>query len=291
MIQLESKDLSIETQSRLDNLQREVDLKTTFADKAKEAKRLWGGKKGANAGKVAFEEVTSVLEDMCVSKELCNYCEQNEANDIEHIAPKSFFPESAFVWDNYLLACKQCNSGYKLDKCFVIDAANSTHELARRTQPTVGSTIAFINPRVENPNTYMMLNMLSYKFDIHEDLSLIKKHKAEKTLEILKLNERDELIHARKNASKYMYLRLEQLIKIIETNSNQELENILTPDDDVVDTTKSLENNKTIIIASFKKDIQMHQHPSVWYAIKKVQSKVNAKWQKLFEKLPEALTW
>ncbi len=30
---------------------------------------------------------------MNISKGICNYCEQNESNDIEHINPKSFFPE------------------------------------------------------------------------------------------------------------------------------------------------------------------------------------------------------
>ncbi len=33
--------------------------------------------------------------------------------DIDHFRPKSIWPVSAFVWENYLLACSHCNSNLK----------------------------------------------------------------------------------------------------------------------------------------------------------------------------------
>lgn len=290
MIQLVSKSLSKETQNQLDALQVLVNTKPDFEEKAAEAKALWKAKESPKKRKAAFEEVKEVLTSMCVAVETCNYCEQNEANDIEHIHPKSFFPELAFTWDNYLLACKQCNTGYKLDKCHVLDAANSPITLLRKKAPIGGSTVAFINPRIEDPNEFMLLNMQTFKFDIFDDLEIVAQHKAEKTLEILKLNERDPLIQARKNAAIFFYERLDRLIKILAATSNAAIYDLLTPYD-VLDTKISLEQNKDDIEVNHKKAIQQHQHPSVWYAIKTVSRHTDARWKALFEQLPQALDW
>jgi hypothetical protein len=37
--------------------------------------------------------------------------------------------------------------------------------------------------------------------------------------------------------------------------------------------------------------IQKRSHPSVWHAIKTIESKVNVKWQTIFNAIPEALSW
>jgi len=227
---------------------------------------------------------------MCVSVEVCNYCEQNEANDIEHISPKSFFPEKAFEWFNYLLACKQCNSGYKLDKCFVLDTLGHIIDVKRGEKPHCQTT-AFINPRIENPNDFLMLNMQTFEFELMPELSEKDKNKAEKTLEILKLNERAKLIEARESSAKYYFDRIERLLKILNSNNLSELKSNLTPYDKRFDFTQNLTQIKTDIKNSFKYNIQTYQHPSVWYAIKKVESKMDKDWRRLFAQIPEALTW
>ncbi len=53
----------------------------------------------------------------------------------------------------------------------------------------------------------------------------------------------------------------------------------------------SLLETKEELKVIFKKEIQTHQHPSVWYAIKKVDSKMSLKWKALFDQVPEALNW
>lgn len=290
MLQLVTKNIEQSTQNRLTDLQNSVNGEATFANKAARAKALWNGKNGSMDGKAAFDNIKAVLETMCVGTEICNYCEQNEANDIEHIAPKSFFPEKAFVWNNYLLACKQCNTGYKLDTCYVLNDDGNIVDVTRGTQP-LHPTLAFINPRLENPNDFLLLNMEAYQFELLPDLDNAQTHKANKTLDILKLNERDVLIEARKNAARYYYDRLDRLVRILNAATILEIQQILTPYENLIDDTQPLATLKENIKNGFKNAIQTFQHPSVWHAIKTIESRVKPRWQHLFAQLPEALAW
>lgn len=45
----------------------------------------------------------------------CSYCEKVQPEGIEHILPKSIYPQYEETWDNFILACKNCNSvkGYQ----------------------------------------------------------------------------------------------------------------------------------------------------------------------------------
>jgi uncharacterized protein (TIGR02646 family) len=43
----------------------------------------------------------------------CSYCERegfSSALDVEHVEDKDAHPDQEFLWDNFLLACKNCNS-------------------------------------------------------------------------------------------------------------------------------------------------------------------------------------
>jgi len=89
----------------------------------------------------------------------------------------------------------------------------------------------------------------------------------------------------------YFYQRMSLLVNIIQTQSLQELEGLLTPYDDQLDKTKPLPQLKQELMNSFKRHITTYQHPSVWHAIKVIESKVNAKWQAIFQQIPDALNW
>lgn len=291
MIPLVSKPLPDDIQDILDGLQAKVNAKTTFSEKAKEAKVLWNTK-GSKVGKEAFVKLRDSLNSMCVYVGVCNYCEQNEANDIEHVYPKSFFPEHAFLWDNYLLACKQCNTAWKLDKCFVLDEQGEVVEVNRGNAPAYNA-VAFLNPRLEgdNSNNYMLLNLKTFKFTLLPNLNTIEKNKAEKTLEILQLNERDTLLAARESAYIHYYDNLKLLTHILKTNSKDEIADLLRPNEDRLDLDVPIETLKESIKQSYKKYFEKHQHPSVWHSIKIIDSKMVPKWQQLFAALPEALDW
>lgn len=207
MLQLGSKDLPPEVEVQLKGLQRKVDAESTFTKKAERAQKLWKSKGGVK-GEEAFEVIGKTLYSQCVYVGVCNYCEQSEANDVEHIYPKSFLPEYAFNWKNYLLACKQCNTAYKRDIFFVLDAQDNVLELERGIEPR-RKTFAFINPRTENPNRFMMLNTPTFEFMLLPDLGRQDENKAIKTLEVLQLNDRDVLLAARRSAAEYYYLRMD----------------------------------------------------------------------------------
>jgi uncharacterized protein (TIGR02646 family) len=294
MLQLASNQtLTAATQAELTRLQTKINSKVSFADKAAKAQSLWESKNSANGSavkKAAFIEIRKKLASMCVSVGICNYCEQSEANDIEHIYPKSFFPIFAFLWTNYLLACKQCNSAFKLDKCFVVDGSGTIHITVRGQEPT-HSTIAFINPRIENPADYMIMNTQNFEFEILDGLSTTDYNKADKTIEILALNTRDTLIATRRAAAIYFYQRIELLDRLLNVETIGQLHHLLTPYDAYLDNNKTLTQLKADIKTGFKKDIRQHGHPSVWAAIKLVDSKVTPKWMTLFQQLPEVLTW
>jgi uncharacterized protein (TIGR02646 family) len=78
------------------------------ADPKARAATLWKSKPND-----VFSDVRATLQKMASARERCMYCEDNEGADIEHFWPKSTYPDKAFSWTNYLLACPHCNSNYK----------------------------------------------------------------------------------------------------------------------------------------------------------------------------------
>lgn len=290
MIQLASRTLSADAEQHLDKLQGKVNSEAVFTQKAAKAKKLWDSKNSSQKGKKCFVEVKDTLSKMCVSVEVCNYCEQNEANDIEHIYAKSLFPELAFIWENYLLACKQCNTAYKLDAFAVFDAGGNLMDVPRGTQP-VSSLGAFVNPRIENPNDFFLLTFPSFKFEIIPNPGTVEYLKAQKTLEILQLNERDTLLQAREAAAKYFYHRMDMLRRALQAKNEQDFFELLSPYDNRFNQQAGLIELQQQLKQEIQEDIQQHQHPSVWYSIKLIASKTDPKWQNLFQVLPEALTW
>ena len=289
MIRLVFKSLQKSEQDILDDLQSRVNAEGNFSARAAKAQSLWDTK-GGSKGKAAFMVLRDTLFDMCVFTGLCNYCEQSEANDIEHIYPKSFYPAYAFNWENYILACKQCNSGHKLDKVYIIDPRDELLELVRGNEPT-HPRIAFINPRMEDPKNFMLLNPLTFKFEVFNYISKQDQKKGEGTLKILELNERDTLLAARRSAAIHYYEMLDRLNRLQASSTKNELEALLTPYDSRFDMNKTLEELKSDIFNSFKKYISTYQHPSVWETIKLVQSKMDTKWIRMFEQIPDALNW
>lgn len=292
MIRPRPKNISKTTQNRLNDLQKKVNAQATFQEKVAKAQSLWKSRSNSKIGKTAFEEVKETLIKMYISEEeVCPYCEHNEAGDIEHISPKSFFPNKTFKWKNYLFACKQCNTGYKLDKCFVLTPSGDIIAVERGKKPPYQTT-AFINPRIENPTDFLILNLEDFKFELMPGLNKKDKNKAEKTCEILQLNNRGILVKGRERAAEAYYEKIERLVKILNSNTLSDLQsNLLKPFDRRFDFTQDLATIKSEIKASYKHKIQIYPHPSVWYAIKKVSSVTDDDWKKLFAQIPEALTW
>jgi uncharacterized protein (TIGR02646 family) len=292
MLKLNISSLSTTTLQHLARQQAIIDGLSPD-QQTKRAQTLWDSKSSARSGDAAFTEVKQTLVGMCVSTELCNYCEQNEATDIEHIHPKSFFPERTFQWHNYLLACKTCNTHYKLDQFAVFMPAQSVAAVPlHRGQLPPSTDVAFIDPRVDDPMQYFFLDITGNTFHLitHPVLTDLRAiAKAEATLKVLQLGARAALAHARKAAFLFYQGQLERYQKVQDALTWSDLEQ-LVQDPHLVDKTNAFDVERHVMLAGLKQSILDHLHPTVWREMQRQYQSLH-KTKKLFEDVPDALSW
>lgn len=63
-----------------------------------------------------FVEIRRKLAAACPGYECCVYCESSSFERIDHVLPRSVFPESTFIYKNYIPCCAICNE-LKSSKC------------------------------------------------------------------------------------------------------------------------------------------------------------------------------
>lgn len=267
MIKVSPVDLADETQTTLDKLQAEVNAYSTYVDQVNEGKRLFE----AHRRSVAFRPVLKALRQMCSGARRCHYCEDSAATDVEHIWPKEYYPDLVFTWENYLYGCQRCNRpkssiceiySRSTGKCVSIPKVVKDHG----GPPEAGDPL-LINPRIEDPMRFMMLDLRDTFFFVPTGLPDTPDwERAKHTIDLLKLNEEDVLPAARSEAYESYVARLEKYA--------HQKANSATP--------QSLEP----LIKSLKK----MGHPTVWEEIKRQKSHV-AVLGHLFSVVPEALTW
>lgn len=230
---------------------------------------------------------------MCIGIEICNYCEQSEASDIEHILPKSLFPNKAFVWDNYLLACKKCNTTHKLDAMYVFDPANSANTLRvdRGTEPPT-TDYAFIQPRLEDPMDWMELHFDDFQFWARNPHAPGTRgfKKVEHTLEILELNNRPNLVKYRSLAFGNYKRLLREYVDVKTATTHQELENAVNGDP-LVNPGIPLANEQQRLLDGIRNSILTSEHPTVWREMIRQRTSLPTRIQQLFQQAPEALNW
>ncbi len=180
----------------LNTAQTIVNAGLTYDDKINRAKNNW---KALNRStNPSFRQVRELLAQLHGDLERCAYCEDSLGHQIEHIYPKSLFPSVVFSWENFLHACGSCN-GTKLAKFAVLHPLGVV-ELSSRTPPTAelpASNALLINPRVENPLDFMILDLRdTFQFIPTGHFS----ERADYTIEVLQLNHRAGLVAARKTA-------------------------------------------------------------------------------------------
>src|SRR5436305_7745883 len=117
-------------------LRKRTETVAAAADARAEARRLWYLQDNK-----AFREIREVLRRMAPGIERCMYCEDSHGTAIEHFWPRADYPDRAFDWLNYLIACSECNSNYKRDR-FPLDVAG---------QPLL------VNPAEEDPLDHLSL--------------------------------------------------------------------------------------------------------------------------------------
>lgn len=293
MINIASKNLSQKTMDFLAEKQTEINAKTTFLEKKNRAKMSWNGKRGSDDGKAVFTEIVGKLKDMNVSKGICNYCENDVSIDIEHIFPKSFYPEKAFLWSNYLLSCKKCNMYHKNDDFAVFNPIGSTNrqDLVRGTlTPPPNDDALLINPRSDNAINFLVLDLVNaFAFTpVDRDKTSRNYQKGDYTVKLLDLNN-EELKHARRNLAYTYTENLERYSKIKVATNFEELKKAIHPMDRI-DESKKLEGEKQLYLKNLETYILELPHPTVWEEIKR-QRKNILNIEILFSKVPEASDW
>ncbi|MBK8565542.1 MAG: hypothetical protein IPN76_19900 [Saprospiraceae bacterium] len=265
------------TQAALDKLaefQQAVYAAGSYALQVEAAKQHFKAKNVKRNG--TFRAVKKALTDMCSGARRCVYCEDSVGDEVEHIYPKDFYPNLVFVWENYLYACGNCN-GPKSNRFEIFDPLTLAVVDLKITAPTeipVGAAL-LINPRVESGMDYMMLDLEdTFMFVPLPNQSTTNQQRAERTIEILHLSDRDFLQEARRNAFNSYKAQLFEYVHSKALGANP-------------DKLEAMINN-----------IRRASHPSVWFEMKRYFQngwlpKIDEELQQLFEKaiVDDVLNW
>ncbi|OKL42067.1 HNH endonuclease family protein [Pontibacter flavimaris] len=256
--------LGEEDQTALQALQQKIDEEANYGMQVSRADKLWESKP-----KALFQRVRSALEENCPGARRCNYCEDSLADEIEHIRPKSWFPDQAFDPANYLFACGPCN-GPKNSAYAVVDANGKlTHAIRDRQSPVTlppAGQEALLHPRMEDPLAYLSLDLSNtFRYEPIPTLNPVQEARAIYTRDILKIN-KDPLCVAREEAFQDFAARLKSYYL---ATREQEPESALL---------------------RYRNELLKKQHISVWREMQR-QSALLPNLRKLFELVPNALHW
>lgn len=202
--------LSVADRKSLQDLQQLVDSGITYADRVSLARQKWDSKSGTLFGRIRI-----ALADICVGSKTrrCSYCEDSLADEIEHIRPKSWFPDQVFDPLNYLLACGPCNGPKNNQYAIVSDSGVLTEAFRARNStispPPVGQE-ALLNPWYDNPSDFFFLDLMNtFEFKPRASLSTHDATRASYTLKVLNIN-KDPLNSARGAAFRDFAARLKE---------------------------------------------------------------------------------
>ncbi|MCW3053202.1 MAG: hypothetical protein JWN14_2372 [Chthonomonadales bacterium] len=256
-------------QTELDTLQANINNLPNFSDRVTAASRQFASQNRIDNR--TFDEIKVVLTTMCAGARRCMYCEDSVADEVEHIKPKALYPEAVFVWLNYLYACGPCNGPKNANfKVFSAASGRMTNVTRRRkaavVPPTSGNPV-LIDPRIEDPLDFMILDLSGTFFFVEMGSKRSLQYKRAKyTIELLKLNQRDYLVTARKRAAHSYSVHLRDYLHRRDAGATQaELDQLI-------------------------KALQDESHPTVWKEIQR-QRKTVLSSGNLFALAPEALNW
>ena len=299
MRQISSNSLPEPTQKYLDDLQNKIikgdkkDTATNFAAQVNRADKTW------KPTSKHFTIIKERLQSMTVAGR-CNYCECDRACDIEHIYAKSKFPQFAYTWTNYILACSYCNSYLKIDKFAVFSPKDSAIkiDLLRNSTPVADTDAPptddglLINPRIENPQAFLRLNIVGQNFfyePISTDKSSREYQRADYTRSLFDLNN-EILAKARENQARFYCNYLNKYIQAKNAISFDDLQKTIDGDYPFLDRTLDFKTEKNRIVENLKTTIQKAMYPTVWDELKR-QRIYLCRTNDLFKAVPEALNW
>jgi uncharacterized protein (TIGR02646 family) len=265
MLKIRNGRLTPDHRNKLRSYQADVDAMDSYKGQVELAKSKFSQRNRLDNS--AFRAVRSKLTDMCSGARRCMYCEDSVADEVEHFKPKDLYPEIVFEWMNYLYACGPCN-GPKNNKFQIVNGdtlQDVTRPRGTPVLPPVSGAPALIDPRREDPLSFMMLDLRNtFEFSPIAESGTVECERAKYTIEVLRLNERDYLIDARENALSAFCDRLAQYIVRREDGAGRSE------------------------LARRSKAIRRQSHPTVWAEMKRQRSH-DPKLTELFDNAPEAL--
>lgn len=253
-------------QSYLTKWESEIQTFTPYSTRVNAAKGKWASRRQSKT----LKHVCLKLEEMCSGNRRCCYCEDSVADEVEHIKPKSLYPELTFTWSNYLYACGSCNTK-KNNKYALFIAGNLTSIMPSTSPPNPGNDV-FINPRQDDPMDFLDLDLgqaiqdgtFQYLPKYGLSQGNVNYERANYTIEILGLN-RDFIVAERRNAALDFKARLYEYEQEKPRLSLQDLD-------------------------QFKRDFQQHSYPSVWNHIKAQHQSIPVI-NHFFQRFPEIYDW
>lgn len=268
MIRLPALDLAADTEQALRTYQAEIDAVGDYAARVKAAHDRFASRN--RIGNKTFDEVKAALTQLCSGARRCAYCEDSLADEIEHVRPKSLYPESVFSWPNYVYACGPCNRP-KNNRFAVFPEGEHTHvEVSRKkdspvTPPLTGEP-AFLDPRAEDAMKWIILDLReTFRFVSIATKNTRPHARASYTIEVLGLN-RDVLVEARKQAFKDYRAHLHHYVSA------------------------KLSGAAPAILGDIRTIIACRQHPTVWREMQRQHDK-HPELERLFTAAPEAVSW
>jgi uncharacterized protein (TIGR02646 family) len=140
--------------------------------------------------------VVAALKQMAGPHELCMYCVNSEAGDIEHFRPKTPYPEHMFRWENLLLCCSIC--GRKKGSQF----------------PMADGQPLLIDPTSENPWDYLDFEPRTGNIMARIDpVSQARMPKGLTTILTFELNSRQAVSNGYKRTFRRLKTKVEELLQ------------------------------------------------------------------------------
>lgn len=269
MIRLRQVTLPPDTLTQLNIFQARVDRVEGYHQRVSTAKVEFARRN--TTGNATFKQVKTALTEMCSGARRCVYCEDSNADEVEHIKPKDLYPEETFLWGNYVYACGPCNGPKNNQFAVFASATGDFIDVTRKPsdpveEPEAGSPV-LINPRWEDPLRFMELDLLgTFMFLPTKPKNSIDYQRAEYTIRVLRLNDRDMLLKARKEAYDSYEARLTAYIAVRD------------------------EGETRIRLRARMRALTRMQHPTVWNEMKR-QHDLIPRLRRLFREAPEALAW
>jgi uncharacterized protein (TIGR02646 family) len=262
MIQMQHRELPAEALAELASLQMEITRCPSHLEQVKAAVSLWKNRRHRKV----FDLVEKELGAMCPGPKRCMFCEDNGAHQIEHFRPKSLYPGLVYAWSNYLFACGQCNTS-KGDRFAIFSSSGVAIALEQTNTPPADGNSVLLDPRQDEPMDYLWLDLRdTFLFEPIHAKGTPAHSRADYTLGWLGLNDRDELLTARRTAYEHYLLRLKDYIFQKRSQATADTLNRL------------------------RRSIERLAHTTVWREMQRQHLQIE-ELRPLFEEAPEALLW